>query len=187
MQAGETKKTAAGGDASERIMERFLAEPAYRWVFYKILKFCEIPRPVSQVEEAMLSFQEMANPAHSWALLLSWLEQSGAIEKVVVGREEGGWETTPAGRKVVEEELPEKKIMTLFSAEPACREIYIQVLNFCRTPRTRSDIEDLLDGDPRLEELGVRPIFFVERLEAAGGLEWIKRNWCTTQAGMQVL
>ena len=187
MQAGETKTTAAGGDASERIMERILAEPAYRWVFYKILKFCETPRPVSQVEEAMRSFPQMANAAHSWALLLSWLEQSGAIEKVVVGREEGKWETTQTGRKIVKDESPEKKIMTLFSAEPACREIYKQVLNFCRTPRTRSDIEDMLDGNPRLEELGVRPIFFVERLENAGGLEWIKKNWCTTQAGMQVL
>ncbi len=187
MQAGETKTTAAGADASEKIMGRVLAEPAYRWVIYKILKFCETPHPVSQVEEAMLSFPEMANAAHSWALLLSWLEQSGAIEKVAVGREEGRWQTTPAGRKVAQEESPDKQIMTLFSAEPACREIYIQVLNFCRTPRTRGDIEDLLDGDPRLEELGVRPIFFAERLEAAGGLEWIKRNWCTTQSGMQVL
>jgi DNA-binding transcriptional ArsR family regulator len=187
MQSGETEKTPAGEVARNRIMTRIVAEPAYRWVFYKILKFCETPRPVSQVEEAMRSFPEMANSAHSSALLLSWLEQVGAIEKVFVGRDEGSWQTTPAGRKVAEEESPEKKILTLFSAEPACREIYKQVLNFCRTPRTRSDIEDLLDGKPRLEKLGVRPIFFVERLEDAGGLEWTQKSWCTTQAGTQLL
>ena len=182
----EPKTTAVSDDAVKRLVRRIAAEPAYQSVLYKILVFCDTPCPVSQVQETVLAFPEMVNAAHSPALLLSWLQEASGIEKVVVGRQEETWRTTPIGRRFVAVESPAKKIAALFAAELTCQEIFKHVLGFCRTPRSRNEIEDWLDSNPRLEELRVRPTFFIERLEDAGGLEWLDKHWCTTPAGTQM-
>jgi hypothetical protein len=183
----ETKTTALGDDAVKKLSRRIAAEPAYQSILYKILVFCETPRPVTQIQEQVLAFPEMLNAAHSPALLLSWLQEAGGIEKIAVGRKEESCRTTPIGQRFVEAESPVKKITALFAAELNGQEIFKQVLEFCRTPRSRVEIEDWLDSNPRLEELGVRPAFFVERLEDAGGLEWSDKHWCTTPAGIAIL
>jgi hypothetical protein len=179
----ETRTTAVPENAVKRLEQRIAAEPAYHSVLFKILVFCETPHSLSQLQEAAAAFPEMVNAAHTPSVLLGWLQEAGGMEKVARGRQEETWRTTPAGRRFAQEHAPAKKIAALFAAEPECQGLFKQVLEFCRRPRTLSEIDGLLDPIPRLEELGVRPAFFIERLEDAGGLEWIDKHWCTTQAG----
>lgn len=170
----------------EKILDLIPSEPGYRMVFYKILKFCETPRPISEVEGEVLSFPQMKTAIHSPNILLGWLEEAGGIERVVVEEEER-WQTTQAGKKVAEMEAPEKRLLELMDKEPAYSQFYMQVLKFCQTPRTRAEIEGLLEGNPVMEEPKVYPKFFIQGLEEAGGLEWVDKKWRTTEAAKGVL
>ena len=71
---------------------------------------------------------------------------------MVVEEEEERWQTTEAGKKVAEMEAPGKRLLELLSKEPIYSEIYMQVLRFCQTPRKRTEIEELLQGNPVMEE-----------------------------------
>lgn len=165
----------------KEILDLISSEPSYRLVFYKILKFCETPRLASEVEEEVLSFPEMKTAIHFPNILLGWLGEVGGIERVVVEEKER-WQTTDAGKKVAEMEAPEKRLLELIAKEPVYSEVYTQVLKFCQTPRTRAEIEELLQGNPVMEELKVYPTFFIQGLEEAGGLEWVDQKWRTTEA-----
>ena len=173
-------------DTEKKILDRITRERPYRPVFYKTLKFCETPRSTSEVEEEVLSFPEMKSAIHSPNILLGWLEEVGGIERVVLEEEER-WQTTEAGKKVAEVEAPGKRLLELLSKEPVYSDIYMQVLRFCQTPRTRTEIEELLQGNPVMEKPKVYPTFFIAGLEGAGGLEWVDKHWRTTEAGKGVL
>jgi len=164
----------------KEILDLISSEHCYRPVFYKTLKFCETPRLASEVEEEIISFPEMKTAIHSPDILLGWLEEAGGIERAVMEEEEG-WQTTDAGKKVEEMKAPEKRLLELIAKEPVYSEVYTQVLKFCQTPRTRAEIEELLEGNPALEKPGVAPGFFVQSLEEARGLEWVSNRWRTTE------
>jgi hypothetical protein len=174
-------------NTEKKILDRITGESGYRLVFYKILKFCETPRPTAEVEGEILSFPEMKTAIHSPNILMGWLEEVGGIERVVMEEEEERWGTTEAGQKVAEMEAPVKRLLELMSKEPVFSEIYGQVLRFCQTPRTRSEVEEHLQGNPVMEESKVYPTFFMQGLEEAGGLEWVDKRWRTTEAGKGVL
>jgi len=164
----------------KEILDLISSEHCYRPVFYKTLKFCETPRLASEVEEEIISFPEMKTAIHSPDILLGWLEEAGGIERAVMEEEEG-WQTTDAGKKVEEMKAPEKRLLELIAKEPVYSEVYTQVLKFCQTPRTRAEIEELLEGNPALEKPRVTPGFFVQSLEEARGLEWVSNRWRTTE------
>jgi len=153
-------------NAEKKILDLITSEHAYRLAFYKVLKFCETPRPTAEVEEEVLSFPEMKTAIHSPNILLGWLEEVGGIERVVVEEEEERWQTTEAGKRVAEVEAPGKRLLELLSKE---------------------EIEELLEGNPVMEKPKVYPTFFIQGLEEAGGLEWVDKHWRTTEAGKRGL
>jgi len=177
----------------KEILDLISSEHCYGLVFYKTLKFCETPRLASEVEEEVFSFPEMKTAIHSPDILLGWLEEAGGIERVVMEEEEAGdteravmeekegWQTTDAGKKVEEMKAPGERLLELIAKEPVYSEVYTQVLKFCQTPRTRAEIEELLEGNPALEKPWVVPGFFVQSLEEARGLEWVSNRWRTTE------
>jgi len=172
-------------EVEKKILDLISSEPAYRLVLYKILRFCETPRLASEVEGEVLSFPEMKTAIHSPNILLGWLEEAGGIERVVVEEKER-WQTTDAGKKVAEMESPEKRLLELMAKEPVYSEAYTQVLKFCQTPRTRAEIEGLLEGNPVMEKPKVYPTVFIQRHEEAGGREWVDKKWRTTKAAKGV-
>jgi hypothetical protein len=177
----------ASEGAMQRLKRRIDAEPAYHMVLYKILSLCETPRSLAQLNEAVMALPEMAITAHSSSVLIGWLQEVDGIEQTVDRKAGELWQTTAAGRQYVEAASPAKRLITLLADNPAFAEVFRQVLEFCRAPRSTGEIDDLLDSNSRLDELGVRPTFFVERLEDAGGLEWVDKHWRTTQAGSSLI
>lgn len=179
-------------EAEDRVAKLLAGEPAYRSALYKILVLCQTPRTASEVEEAVRAFPEMKVPFQSPQTLLSWLAGAGAIAQVSLpqgrGREEEkGWQTTEAGRKAAEREDPGRRLAELLGEQARYREVYLAVLRFCEAPRTRVEVERLLDGNPLLEEPKVYASYFLQNLEARGGVEWVDNRWRTTEAGKGLL
>ncbi|MDR3437924.1 hypothetical protein [Telmatospirillum sp.] len=170
------------GEETSRLLGRISEEPAYRSVLYKILTFCRTTRSSVEIEATVISFPEMKSALHPPRLLLSWLVAAGGIESIAPNDAEPGWRTTAAGRSVLEIENPSIRLCRLLDAEPAYRDVYRLVLQSCLAPKTRPEIESVLDGNPLLETPKLYPSFFIERLESAGGLEW-DQKWRTTEAG----
>jgi hypothetical protein len=172
-------------DAERRILELMSTHGEYRQVFYKILRFCVDPQPFMQVQEDIHSYPEMETALQPPAILLGWIEKAGGIEQITE-KEEGRWRTTDAGKQVVAQEAPMKKIQSLLADEPDFREIFLELLAFCETPSTIAEINEGFKGKPILSEKNVYPTYFVHALEEFGGLIWQDKRWRTTEAGKGV-
>ncbi len=172
--------------ARERVLNRISAEPGYRQLLYKLLEFCAHPRTGQEIHEWMLPFPEMQIALHTPAILLKWMVQAGGIEQMEGSEKEPIWQTTEAGRSVVEETGPTQRMRRLLSEEPQYREVFSQILQFCKVAKSRAEIEGLLQGHRALENPKIYPGYLIERLESAGGLEWTGK-WQTTRAGKGVI
>jgi hypothetical protein len=172
--------------ANTKILQKISAEPAYRAVLYKILAYCDPTRSYIDVEQTILSFPEMTVALQSPQILLSWLVESGGIEQIATEDGEAMWCTTPDGRNVVRSESYGNRLVRLLAQETIYRDICLQVLQSCVSPKSRIEIESMLRGNPVLEDSKVYASFFIEALEEAGGLEW-DQKWKTTKAGKDFL
>jgi len=171
---------------NEKILDLMSTHGEYRQVFYKILRFCVESKPFMQVQEEIHSYPEMETALQPPTILLGWLERVGGIEQTKE-EEQGRWRTTEAGNKVVAQETPMKKILSLLTDETDFREILLELLAFCETPRTIAEIEEAFNGRPILLEKNVYPTYFVHALEEYGGLIWKDKRWITTETGKGVL
>lgn len=172
--------------ATNEVLQRIAAEPAYRIALYKILEYCETARPGSDIERTVPSFPEMKGAMHSPQVLLSWLEDAGGIEHLAEEAGEEMWQTTPAGRNVVRMDSFDNRLRRLFTQESDYQELYFQLLRACLSPKSRAEIESMFKGNPILQKFKVYPAFLIETLEEAGGLEW-DNKWKTTSAGKDFL
>jgi len=96
------------------------------------------------------------------------------------------WYPTEVGEQLVADLSPSIRLSALIAEDEQAWPIYREVLEFCRTPRKRTEIEQRLDGMQLLEGLGVLTSFFLDRLEQNGGLVW-DAGWVTTPEGDTVL
>lgn len=183
----ETKEPQSLESMTATVLRKVAAESAYRAVLYKILEFCETARSFAVIEQEILSYPEMKTALQSPKVLLSWLVESGGIERIALPaeeekQEEPTWRTTEAGKNVVRLESPGNRLARLFTQEPVYRDVFLQVLRACVAPKSRGEIEAMLKGNPILESPKVYASFFIEKLEQAGGLEWSEK-WQTTPIG----
>jgi hypothetical protein len=139
-----------------------------------------------QVQEEVHSYPGMETALQPPDILLRWLENAGGIEQVIEA-EERRWRTTEAGERVVAQEAPMKRIQTLLVDERDFREVFLELLAFCETPRTIAEINEEFEGNVILSEKNVYPPYFVHSLEEFGGLIWRDKRWWTTEAGKGVL
>jgi hypothetical protein len=167
---------------AEQVLYRIAAEPAYRLILSQLLEFCITPHTASEIENWLLGFPEMRATFHPPELLLQWMVQSGGIAPVHESPELGLWHTTEAGLEALARSCPSERLRLLLNEEPAYKEIYQQLLEFCITGKATGEIEGLLCVNPILENPKVYPNYLIDRLETAGGLEW-NGQWQTTETG----
>lgn len=172
-------------NAEKKIVDRLTSEPSYRLVLYKMLRFCETARSATEIEAEVLAFPEMKAAVLSPSVLLSWLENSGGVERIGETEAEQ-WQITGAGQKVLALEAPSKRLLDLIAKEPEYGDLFRQTLGFCQTPRTRGEIEEWVKQNPVAQANQVYPAFLLQRLEDAGGIEWVNSHWQTTEAGKGV-
>ncbi|MCJ7567470.1 MAG: hypothetical protein MUO58_08010 [Anaerolineales bacterium] len=173
-------------DVELKPLELLFTHSEYRQVFYKILHFCMEPKSFMEVHDEIQSYPEIVTSLQPPNILLGWLEKAGGIEQITE-EQEGKWETTEAGNQVAAQEMPTKKIQKLLFEETDLREIFLDVIDFCTTPRTLQEIKEEFKGRSILDERNVHPTYFIHTLEEFGGLVWEEKRWRTTDAGKGVL
>ncbi|MCL2892869.1 hypothetical protein [Brenneria tiliae] len=182
----ETIESQDLNNAITRILQRISCEPAQRMVLYKMLSLCETARSAVEIEQALLSYPEMKVVLQPPSVLLAWLAQAGGVEQLAGEDSAPRWRTTPAGRHVVRREHPTARLTRLLAQEPVYRPLYLQVLQACVVPKTKSGIDAMLRDNPLFEHPKVYASYFIEALEQAGGLEW-NDGWQTTRSGIKVI
>ena len=205
----------AFGRQVARITEAVVKHPLHREMLYKILVFCQESRDLNEIEEKITTFAEFKKAATSQYHLIEVLENAGGLERfeldeegdlVTLDRKEGLTEdeiddlvwsyafmTTPAGVAVVEQHTPRARIIELLNLVPERKDTYVELLDFCsEEPRTYNEICGLLKGRDALvrfvdgEPQTMQPSVFVDKLEAAGGMEW-RDGWVLTEEGRAYL
>lgn len=182
-EAQETQDLTA---AAAKVAQRIAAEPDFKTVLYKILAYCDVPRTAQEAERTIGAFPEVKKSWQSPQILLSWLIQAGGIEESMVKKGKTVWQTTPAGRIALNSASLADQLEQLIKGESTYQGIYLNILQFCLSPRSRAEIEARIRENPILEEPKVYASFFIDGLEEAGGLEW-DGKWMTTQAGKRLL
>lgn len=198
-----------------RLTESVARQPLHREIYYKTLVFCEEVRPLREIEEKIATFAEFKGAANSQYHFIEVLEEAGGLERfeldeegevVTPDRKEGltddeiddlvwsyAFMTTPAGLAVVEQHAPRARIIELLGLVPERKGAYIELLEFCaEEPRTYNEIRQLFVGRDVLVRLvngepqTMQPSVFVDKLEAAGGVEW-RDGWVLTDEGRSYL
>lgn len=101
-------------------------------------------------------------------------------------------QTTAVGMTVVELLNPVKRISAYVASRPERSHLYLQVLNFCQTPRALAEVDALIKDDPALAPTAasdwqrIRPSYILDRLAEAGGLAW-NEGWFITEAAKEYL
>lgn len=101
-------------------------------------------------------------------------------------------QTTAVGMAVVELLDPVKRISAYIASRPERSHLYLQVLDFCQTPRTLAEVDALIKDDPALAPTAasdwqrIRPSYILDRLTEAGGLAW-NEGWFITEAAKEYL
>lgn len=199
-----------------RLMETVTKQPTRREIMYKILVYCKDDvRPLRELEQKIGTFPGFRQAACSQYRLIQFLEDAGGLERfeldaegeVVLPEQKVGltedeiddlvetyaFMTTEVGLAVVEQHTPRARIIELLGLVPERKGAYIELMDFCsEEPRTYNEIHQLFEGRDVLyrmvdgEPQRMQPSVFVDKLEAAAGIEW-RDGWVLTEEGRAFL
>jgi hypothetical protein len=113
-------------------------------------------------------------------------DDKGREYLVIRKRREGLWLSAAAAVELLNEQDANRDFQLLIQAEPRYFDVYRQIIEYCRLPKTVKEIDALINGHPLLKEPRRYSGYFIERLEKNGGLEW-RGNWVSTPLGMSLL
>lgn len=197
-------------------IERTLTRQSlHREILYKTLAFCQERRTMREVEDAIASFPEFKTATQNQYFLMNSLVEAGGLSRTFVDAagEELDWEnlasatdeeideliadelyeTTDAGRQIVELHAPEARLNELAAEEPARIGAYRDVLAFCAdSPRSYREVADLLAGSSALTRTSacasgrIQPSVLIDRLNVCGGIIW-DGGWSTTREGKEFI
>jgi hypothetical protein len=162
------------------------SEISYRWTLLKILGYCGQPRSYLAVQEFVTGLLKEKAGIHTTDVLLKWLEETFGMERIQV-EGQGMWQTTSAGAEALEQFSQDLLLHQLLSKQSEYRDVFLEILNFCKQPRNREEIEGVLAGNEILKREQILPAYFISELEKNGGLEWVEKRWHTTPDGKGVL
>lgn len=177
------------------------AEVGHREIFYKTLTFVEKTSDEVSLSEAIGALPEMKINLRTPCFYLTALYESGALTRKAVSyssfenqaplqeavQDESEptaytWHLTSVGARITDEFSPLHRIEALFEKETPCKPIYLAILDYCSTPRKRTDIETMLKKENISIMSGAATSYFLDRLEQCGGLVW-DGLWKTTKGG----
>lgn len=168
-------------DRIKKIEARLMREKGYKQVFLEILKFCCGSKTFQQIQSQTSDWPSMKCAVIQLDVLLAWLVLDGALD--AVKREEvNHYQTTEEGMQALQNWKPETKLSELIKNEPDRKQIYEYLLKYCKSPKTREEIETELTSTSLIEGHSVHPVFFIQRLEKVGALKWSERRWQTVNS-----
>lgn len=196
--------------AAERIEALFEQMPTLQKLLYGILGECDTPIESQLLQDAVEELKKNHHCVYTPLTLCGLLEQAGAIVKVdengallsgitqeplVVELEgERYWEVAPAprvhwlltdeGRAQYESYQPLERIRACYDEEPQYADIFTMVLSTCAQPGGASvkQVGEVVDDDPAVQKPRRYAMYFIDKLEHAGALDW-GGSWVTTEYG----
>lgn len=206
---------AALNSVMAEIEKTLTRQSLHREILYKTLAFCQERRTMREVEEQIVSFPEFKSATQNQYFLMNSLVVAGGLVRMFVDSEgvELDWEnladatdeeidaliadelyeTTEAGRQVVQLHAPEARLSELAAEEPNRLAAYREVLTFCaNAPRSYREVSDLLAGNSALtrtsacESGRIQPSVLIDRLNVCGGIIW-DGGWSTTREGKEFM
>ncbi|MDE8701840.1 hypothetical protein PZH32_02560 [Adlercreutzia equolifaciens] len=201
--------------AAERIADLMSSMGLRAATLRRVIALCEQPRRAGDVNDHIDLLQEHTYSVFSPANLCALLERSGALQRVnedgspykedaaaprAIVDEDGleylevtqappvYWVATPAGLQAVANYEPSAEIWALLHDDSTYLPIYERVLRLCaqQDGATIAAISQAVDSDPLVQNPRYLGLYFVERLERVGALEWAS-PWRITPAGSCVL
>lgn len=197
----------------ERLTRHVLSQTEHREIRIAVLGFCRERRSLAEVELFVQDLPEFGYETQSPYLLIRALERAGGVvcvelddqgEPVTPERKEGldedeiddlvfelDFETTDAGVAVYERLTPGVRLADLLESQSARKDTYCELLEYCLTPRSREEVERLLEGRDILwldapGDQPLKPSVFIDRLERSGVLVW-RGKWVTGAEGRSYL
>jgi hypothetical protein len=202
----------------ERVRQTVSGNPRFTEIHFRILEYCQEQQQLRDIEVMITTLPQFSICDQTQYRLISFLENAGGLKRIELDErlntitpqmKEGLSEdeiddlicdyaflTTEAGREVVQEMQPEKRIKNLMELFPQRAQTYCEVLEYCKEPRSWQDIDKLLEGRDVLKSGSLnpytnnplKPSVFIDRLESSGGLVWDKaQGWQITAEGRRFL
>lgn len=157
-----------------------------RLALYKTLKFCLSAKSEKEVETELASLPECANSIYAPSTLRSWLEDAGGLQWHSEAGGELFCKTTVDGEWIVRKYDLTQAADGLLSAHPKDIDVYLKILSFCVTSKSRAEIIGHVGEHPSQEDPNCYATLLLSRLESVGALEWIEK-WQTTELGKQLV
>ena len=170
----------------ETLIERINAEPGLGSLMYSIIVFCMDAKTTGEVLNFIEDESEGTYLMKEPLVVLTWLIDAGGLSTIESQNEERMWVSTPVGVEASLFHLSDNRLAKLLDETPDFKEIFLHVLDMCQQPKTRDEIEDVVDKMLDESEADVFPNYFVGALEDAGGLAW-KGMWVITKEGKDLL
>ena len=201
-------------DIATRIDTLFEQMPTLERMLLDILERCISPIPSADMDAQVAELQKYHHSIYSPLTLCGLLERAGAIYKSdeagnsledfeqeplkveidgaeywrVAPAPEVFWALSPEGRERYEAYKPAERIKEMFAQEPHYRQFFLTALKMCATPGgvTLKVVDDLLVDEPELQKPRRYAMYFMDKLEKAGAVQW-GDTWKATEAGKAYL
>jgi len=162
------------------------AEPESRDILYKTLIFCQTERTAEEIESQINIWTTNRTILHKPQALLSLLIQEGGLLQSKGDEGQIILHTTDAGSKAANTNCPSNRLGKLLSRDTDSCDIYLKIMEACKSGRTLDELEDIVPPVEIVNEDNMLASYFVGELEDAGGLEW-NIKWHKTEAGHEAL
>lgn len=193
-------------DPRDAMRALFEKNPGRRPVYLSIIDMCKNGKPASQIAHDVDEIQKDNYSVYSPMTLCRALERAGALtvdipESAEEAQGEDGveyleikeeidpiWTSTPEGLDILAQEQEGRAIRELLEKDGVYLEIYKRVLEFCNEkPRTKKEIDNIVDHDPLVQKPRRYSNHFIELLERTDALVWKNETWTITEIGKQTL
>jgi hypothetical protein len=199
----------------ERLIASMDRSPIHRELCYKMLAYCQEQRLLASLETFVQEAPEYHQAVQSPYSLIVMLEDAGGLERLLIGDDgstlddetlvdetpdhiddlvaDYAFLTSEVGRALVEDNAPKHRMRDLFDTVPHRTDTFLEVMDFCSTPRSFGEVDELLRGRDILSlgrkatEQALQPSYFIDRLERVGGVVWNKDSWIITPEGREML
>lgn len=199
---------------SERIDALFAQMPTLQKMLYDILDMCQSPLASDELETRVTELKEHHHCVYAPLTFCNLLEQAGALSetdsqgtplkditqeptKIEVNDVEYWtvtpappvfWQTTEEGREQLDAYRPLELIRSCYEAEPQYSDIFTTVLELTAREGGSSmkQIGNVIDDEPAVQNPRRFAMYFIDKLERAGGVEW-KGSWVITSPGAEHL
>ena len=200
--------------ADERIATLFDRMAVHKRVLMNMLEMCQSPVSSDELIESTAQLQKHHHSVYTPLTFCNLLERAGAVIKTdengtsleeveqeplrverdgveywaVAPSPEVFWCATDEGRAYYAAYQPLEQIRQVFAAEPHYKEIFTTVLNLCSVEGGTQvkAVGDVVDDDPLVQKPRRYAMYFIDKLERAGALDW-QGSWVITDAGKSYL